>query len=198
MNALEESRRREERERVEAVEEDRRRAEENRRAGDAPDSAAAPEQRAPVEPVEAEAPAAPEPVAAPTEPVGVSLDPSMPAPRRFTPVARPERPRPPPAPVAAPAAATPAPASGAASGAPKRAGPSAPSNDGPGRPQQRDRKGDDRRQSGKLTVSRALDDEDGARARSLAALKRAREKEHRAHGRPARAAGQAGPRRCRA
>ena len=41
---------------------------------------------------------------------------------------------------------------------------------------------DDRRQSGKLTVSRALDDGDGSvRARSLAALKRAREKERRAH-----------------
>ena len=43
--------------------------------------------------------------------------------------------------------------------------------------------GDDRRQSGKLTVTRALDgNEEGARARSLAALKRAREKERRAHG----------------
>jgi translation initiation factor IF-2 len=41
---------------------------------------------------------------------------------------------------------------------------------------------DDRRQSGKLTVTRALDDSDeGVRARSLAALKRAREKEKRAH-----------------
>ena len=41
---------------------------------------------------------------------------------------------------------------------------------------------DDRRQSGKLTVSRALNDGDGgARARSLAALKRARDKEKRAH-----------------
>jgi len=46
----------------------------------------------------------------------------------------------------------------------------------------RGRQGDDRRQSGKLTVTRALDDGDGgARARSLAALKRAREKEKRAH-----------------
>ncbi len=46
----------------------------------------------------------------------------------------------------------------------------------------RDRaRGDERRQSGKLTVSRALNDEDGARARSLAALRRAREKEKRAH-----------------
>ncbi|HEX7819424.1 MAG TPA: translation initiation factor IF-2 [Sphingobium sp.] len=39
--------------------------------------------------------------------------------------------------------------------------------------------GDDRRQAGKLTVTRALSDDDSARARSLAALKRAREKEYR-------------------
>jgi translation initiation factor IF-2 len=45
----------------------------------------------------------------------------------------------------------------------------------------RDRAGDNRRQSGKLTVTRALDGDDGARARSLAALKRAREKEKRIH-----------------
>jgi translation initiation factor IF-2 len=52
----------------------------------------------------------------------------------------------------------------------------------PVRPQ-RPRLGDDRRQAGKLTVTRALDgNEEGARARSLAALKRAREKERRAHG----------------
>jgi len=51
----------------------------------------------------------------------------------------------------------------------------------PARPA-RGRQGDDRRQSGKLTVTRALDDGDGgARARSLAALKRAREKDKRAH-----------------
>lgn len=41
--------------------------------------------------------------------------------------------------------------------------------------------GDDRRRGGKLTVNRALNDDEGARARSLAALKRAREKEKRAH-----------------
>ncbi|WP_166042455.1 translation initiation factor IF-2, partial [Sphingosinicella sp. YJ22] len=40
---------------------------------------------------------------------------------------------------------------------------------------------DDRRQSGKLTVTRALNDEGGARARSLAALRRAREKDKRHH-----------------
>ena len=52
----------------------------------------------------------------------------------------------------------------------------------PARPT-RPRTGDDRRQAGKLTVTRALEgNEEGARARSLAALKRAREKERRAHG----------------
>jgi len=50
----------------------------------------------------------------------------------------------------------------------------------PARPS-RGRGGDERRQSGKLTVTRALDDEGDARARSLAALKRAREKDKRAH-----------------
>jgi translation initiation factor IF-2 len=40
---------------------------------------------------------------------------------------------------------------------------------------------EDRRHSGKLTVSRALSDEDDSRARSLAALRRAREKEKRHH-----------------
>jgi translation initiation factor IF-2 len=40
---------------------------------------------------------------------------------------------------------------------------------------------DDRRQSGKLTVTKALDDNDNARTRSLAALRRAREKDKRAH-----------------
>jgi translation initiation factor IF-2 len=40
---------------------------------------------------------------------------------------------------------------------------------------------DDHRQRGKLTVTRALSDEDDSRARSLAALRRAREKEKRHH-----------------
>jgi translation initiation factor IF-2 len=72
--------------------------------------------------------------------------------------------------------------SGAAQPAPRRFTPV----EAPKRPEapkpNRDRvRGDERRQSGKLTVSRALNDGDGARARSLAALKRAREKEKRAH-----------------
>jgi translation initiation factor IF-2 len=40
---------------------------------------------------------------------------------------------------------------------------------------------DDRRHAGKLTVTRALSDQDDSRARSLAALRRAREKEKRSH-----------------
>jgi len=56
--------------------------------------------------------------------------------------------------------------------APKRHEPARP---GPGRGR------DDRRHAGKLTVSRALTGEDDSRTRSLAALRRAREKEKRAH-----------------
>jgi translation initiation factor IF-2 len=56
--------------------------------------------------------------------------------------------------------------------APKRPEPKAPSRDGK-------RAGDNRRQSGKLTVTRALGDDEGARARSRAALERARDKERR-------------------
>jgi len=56
--------------------------------------------------------------------------------------------------------------------------PAAPNRPAPAKPA-RSRTGDDRRQ-GKLTVTRALSDDDGVRARSLAALRRAREKEKRA------------------
>ncbi|MDV3256582.1 MAG: translation initiation factor IF-2 [Sphingomonas sp.] len=55
---------------------------------------------------------------------------------------------------------------------PKRPGPAHP---GAGRGR------DERRHAGKLTVTRALSGEDDSRARSLAALRRAREKEKRAH-----------------
>jgi len=55
----------------------------------------------------------------------------------------------------------------------------------PAKPDRAKRGDHDRRQSGKLTVNRALADDDSARARSLAALKRAREKERRSHGGPA-------------
>ncbi len=136
---------------------------------------------------------APAPVAPPAPPPIIELtrDPAFPAPRRFSPVARPERPPPPPKPVPAPA---PAPATTAANAGTTAARPGATGVNAPAggirrdavpaRPQQRDRKGDDRRTSGKLTVNRALGDGDGARARSLAALKRAREKERRGTGGP--------------
>ncbi len=55
--------------------------------------------------------------------------------------------------------------------------PTRPAHPGAHRPTGRD----DRRHAGKLTVSRALSGEDDSRARSLAALRRAREKEKRAH-----------------
>ncbi|HEY0629292.1 MAG TPA: translation initiation factor IF-2 [Sphingomicrobium sp.] len=53
--------------------------------------------------------------------------------------------------------------------------PARPAHPGAHRPR------DDRRHAGKLTVSRALTGEDDSRTRSLAALRRAREKEKRAH-----------------
>jgi len=133
----------------------------------------------------------PRPAAAPARPVvELGRDPSLPAPRRFSPVARPEIPKPQPKPVEQPAAAAPTPVAASSAGQsatnrPLPSGVATPRNNAaPGRPQQRDRKGDDRRQSGKLTVTRALGDGDGARARSLAALKRAREKEKRGFGGP--------------
>ncbi len=180
MTALEEARRREEREARDAAEDERRRAEEARNAPAEQD--AAPEADAPVaEPVAIEA--APPPAANPNE---LALDENMPAPRRFTPVPRPERPQPvrkaEPEQVAQDTA--PAPSSASVGAGPSSAPASKRPAEAPARPA-RDRKGvDDRRQSGKLTVNRALNDGDGARARSLAALKRAREKEKRHFGGP--------------
>ena len=99
---------------------------------------------------------------------------------------------------AAPAAAAPAAAAPEAKAAPAAAKPAATAVPAPRRftpvapvkrPEppkkvvnQREKSGGvERRQSGKLTVTRALNEDEGARARSLAALKRAREKERRAH-----------------
>jgi translation initiation factor IF-2 len=138
----------------------------------------------------AQAPRRPAAPPRPQQPMMLQLDPSLPAPRRFTPVQRPEIPKPEPkaAPAPAPVAAETATQAGApATSAPANRTGVAPArrNDAPSRPApSRDRKGDDRRQSGKLTVTRALGDGDGARARSLAALKRAREKEKRHFGGP--------------
>ncbi|MCP1470523.1 translation initiation factor IF-2 [Sphingobium sp. OAS761] len=154
MTALEEARRREEAERQAASEEEKRRAEENRQA-------AAAEAVREADPVEAEqpaaAPAAEEaPAAAPTEAA--------------------------PTETAQPDAAAPAASATAAAPPPRRFTPVTPAKrPEPAKPERAKRGDDNRRQSGKLTVTRALSDDDSARARSLAALKRAREKERRSH-----------------
>jgi translation initiation factor IF-2 len=164
MQMMEAQSRREQEERQRAIEEEQRARAENEaaRAAEAakPAPVAEPEPVKAAEPVAAapapvEAKAAPvqvAPAAAPAEaPARAAAAAPAPAPRRFTPV------------VSAPARrpeATPA----------KK--PAAPA---------RDRKGADERRGGKLTVTRALNEDEGARARSLAALKRAREKERRAH-----------------
>ncbi len=134
MNALEESRRRDDRAKTDSSEDEKRRAEENRKAEEAARLAA--EDAARLEALN------PKPVAEP-EVQAAQADA-----KHFT--------RPAPVPERRPE---------------------------PVRPARGKLGGDDRRQSGKLTVTRALDgNEEGARARSLAALKRAREKERRAHG----------------
>jgi translation initiation factor IF-2 len=139
LRQAEEARRREEEEKARAAEDEKRRAEENRKA----------EAEAP-----APAPATPEPATEPAaeaaaeENAGEAT--SAPAPRRFTPVARPEI---------------------------KRPEPKKREEKKPGRTDVRD----DKRRGGKLSVKTAFNDDEGARARSLAALKRAREKERRAH-----------------
>ncbi len=144
MTALEEARRREDRQSQEASEEERRRAEENRRAEEEARHRAEEEARRAAEEAEraASQPQAAEAPAPIVEDEDEDRRPAHARPKGFTPVKRPE----------------------------------------PVRPARGARGADDRRQSGKLTVTRALgDDEGGVRARSMAALKRAREKEKRAH-----------------
>ncbi|HEX7875877.1 MAG TPA: translation initiation factor IF-2 [Sphingobium sp.] len=154
MTAQEDARRREDAQRHAATEEEKRRAEENRLAAEAAQAEGArPEEEAqPAQQPAAEAPAAPA-----EEPVAAAAQ----APEQRS------------AP-AAPASTTPP---------PRRFTPVTPiKRPEPAKPDRAKRAGEDnRRQSGKLTVTRALADDDSARARSLAALKRAREKERRAH-----------------
>ena len=179
LRLAEESRRREEGEKARIAEEERRRAEERRaeesRAEESRAEESARQAAAPVE----------EPESVQSSEAAVSDDDASqsqdadqvsardqdqdqdqgdtdaeaapdPAPRRFTPVARPEVKR---------AAETPR--RDDKKKAPART------------PDRADRS--EKRRGGKLTVSRALNEDEGARARSLAALKRAREKERRAH-----------------
>ena len=151
MNSQELTSRREQDQRQAALDEERRRAE----GGTAP--AGAPVAAAPAVP----AAAAPEPVTA-AEAAPETAD--VPAAETAD-----EAPR--------AAAAAPAPAARRFTpvAAPKRPEPAKK----PAHP--RDKTPEQRRHAGKLTVSKALNEDEGARARSLAALKRAREKEKRAH-----------------
>jgi len=155
LSALEDANRRELEERQKAQDEEKRRAEENRRA----------EEAAPAE--EAGDGAAVQEIADGAADAGsAEAEGAAPVPRKFTPIERPE----PAAKRAEPAARRGGDAPAKRSEAPAKK----PSH-------ARDRRPSDRRQSGKLTVTRALNEDEGARARSLAALKRAREKERRAH-----------------
>ncbi|WP_374406323.1 translation initiation factor IF-2 [Pelagerythrobacter sp.] len=149
LRLAEEARRRDDQAAKQAAEDEKKRAEDNRKAAE-----------------EAEQRAAEEAAAAPAEdtaePEGDSAAPATggeaspsPAPRRFTPVARPEPKKP--------------------EKKKKDEKRSAATTERP-----------DKRRSGKLSVTKALNEDEGRRARSLAALKRAREKERRMHGGPSR------------
>ncbi|EXS68427.1 translation initiation factor IF-2, partial [Sphingobium sp. Ant17] len=153
MNAQEDARRREDAARLAAIEAEKRRAEDNRQAAETAASAPAVEEAPAPAPVVEEAPAAPQEAVA--EPVAASAE--------------------------ADAGASAAPTAAAAP-PPRRFTPVTPvKRPEPTKPERAKKGEDNRRQAGKLTVTKALADDDSARARSLAALKRAREKERRAH-----------------
>ena len=152
LRQAEEARKREEDSARQAADEEKRRAEENRKAEET-----AEKERVAAEKAAAEAAASSdaEPEAQQDEAPAEPGD-ATPAPRRFTPVARPE---------------------------PKK--PEKKKDDKKGRSPDRTAEqsnAGDKRRSGKLSVNRALNEDEGRRARSLAALKRAREKERRAQG----------------
>ncbi len=188
LNAAEEANRREEEERLRAIEEEKRRAEGNRREAEAEAARKAAEAEAAAQ--AAAEPEAPAPTPAPTQEADQPAETNAPAPareaakssatpapapRRFTPVARPDAKRTDRAEAGSPAGGSGTGERPAADRAPERA------KKDDRKTSRNDKGGDDRRRGGKLTVNRALNDDEGARARSLAALKRAREKERRAH-----------------
>ena len=152
LSVLEEQTKREQEERARAIEEEKRRAEDNR--------AQESKRAETVAPAPASAPAV-EPVAETPAAPAAAAEPATAA------EAEAEAPK---------GDAAPAPRRFTPVVAPKRPAPEPKKVVHP-----RDKTPADRRQSGKLTVTRALNEDEGARARSLAALKRAREKEKRAH-----------------
>ncbi len=146
LRLAEEARKREDEAARQAAEDEKRRAGDNRKAEEVAEQRRVEEAK-----VAAEPPAPEDDEAAPAP---AEKGTPAPAPRRFTPVERPEVKRP-------------------EKEAKKK------KDDKAGRAER-----PDNRRSGKLTVSRALNADEGRRARSLAALKRAREKERRLHGGP--------------
>ncbi|MGD9664440.1 MAG: translation initiation factor IF-2 [Novosphingobium sp.] len=155
LRMAEEARRREEEEKARALEEERQRAEENRKAEEQAAAAAAPEPEAEAEP-------APKPDATTEAKAGDAAATAEPAESKD----------------AAPAVP-----------GPRRFTPV--ERPEPKKPEKKKVKDDkrvtreerpDKRRPGKLTVNRALNEDEGRRARSLAALKRAREKERRLQG----------------
>ena len=160
LRMAEEGRKRDEAEAREREEEERRRAEENRRAEEEAERQRTAPAAPPAAEAEVAAPTAAEDTAAPAEDTDApaARAEAVPAARRFTPVERPEPKRP------------------AEIKAKKKDDKRAAPID----------EGKDARRSGKLTVTRALNEDEGRRARSLAALKRAREKERRGQGGPSK------------
>lgn len=150
LRLAEEARVREDAAAKKAAADEKQRAEDNRKAEEEAAKAAEAAEAAKA------AKAAEEEAAAPADDTAAQGDqPKAPAPRKFTPVARPEPKRP-------------------AKKEEKKAR-TAPAGERA-----------DKRRSGKLTVTKALNEDEGRRARSLAALKRAREREKRAQGGPSK------------
>ncbi|MEM6494036.1 MAG: translation initiation factor IF-2 [Pseudomonadota bacterium] len=155
LQSLEQARTREDEQAKQAAEDQARKREQRKAEEEDAKQRAAEEAKAAAEAAEQAAEASADEGASSTEAKGSPT----PAARRFTPVARPEPKR-----------------SDKKKKDDKRAAPAAAAASGGG--------GKDKRRSGKLTVSKALNEDEGRRARSLAALKRAREKERRSQGGP--------------
>ena len=151
----EDARKREEEQARQAAEDQKKRAEEKRKAEEEAAKAATEEAQEPAQ-QPAEEPAAAAGETAAETPAGdkAAAGTPSPAPRRFTPVARPE--------------------------------PKKPERKKKDDKAARTAEKPDKRRAGKLTVNKALNEDEGRRARSLAALKRAREKERRMQGGPSK------------
>ena len=151
----EDARKREEEQARQAAEDQKKRAEEKRKAEEEAAKAATEEAQTPAQ-QPAEEPAAAASETAAETPAGdkAATGTPSPAPRRFTPVARPE--------------------------------PKKPERKKKDDKAARTAEKPDKRRAGKLTVNKALNEDEGRRARSLAALKRAREKERRMQGGPSK------------